>query len=166
MQTSPEILPMSSIEVVMPQQLLNALDAQSRTPIARIGEALTSLGMVTAAQLRAGLVQQQREPGVPLGETLVRMGVVSRDLQTALVRKMGYPLVDLHIFPAAADALRKITHSVARRLQVMPLMLHEGRLIVALDDPTSRHSALDEVEFIAQMKVVPVVGQCLDLDAC
>jgi type II secretory ATPase GspE/PulE/Tfp pilus assembly ATPase PilB-like protein len=156
---------MSSIEVVMPQQLLNALDAQSRTPIARIGEALTSLGMVTAEQLRAGLAQQQREPGVPLGETLVRMGVVSQgQLQTALVRKMGYPLVNLHLFPAAADALRKITHGVARRLQVMPLMLHEGRLIVALDDPTSRHSALDEVEFIAQMKVVPVVGQCLDLD--
>jgi hypothetical protein len=30
----------------------------------------------------------------------VRMGVVSRDeLQTALARKMGYPLVDLEAFP-------------------------------------------------------------------
>jgi hypothetical protein len=67
---------MSSIEVVMPQQLLSALDAQSRTPIARIGEALTSLGMVTDEQLRAGLAQQQRDRGVPLGETLVRMGIV------------------------------------------------------------------------------------------
>jgi type II secretory ATPase GspE/PulE/Tfp pilus assembly ATPase PilB-like protein len=156
---------MPSTEVVMPEQLLNALDVQSHMPIARIGEALTSLGMVTDEQLRAGLAQQQRQPGVPLGETLVRMGVVTQgQLQTALVRKMGYPLVNLHLFPAAAEALRKISHGVARRLQVMPLMLHEGRLIVALDDPTSRHSALDEVEFIAQMKVVPVVGQCLDLD--
>ncbi|WP_432726706.1 GspE/PulE family protein [Variovorax sp. W6] len=152
-------------EVVMPEQLLNALDAQSRTPIARIGEALISLGMVTQEQLRAGLDRQKQDPMVPLGETLVRMGVVSRgQLQTALVRKMGYPLVNLHLFPPAAEALRKLPHAVARRLQIMPLMLHEGRLIVAIDDPTSRHSALDEVEFVAQMKVTPVVGQCLDLD--
>jgi len=97
---------------------------------------------------------------------LVRMGVVSHgQLQTALVRKMGYPLVNLNLFPAAADALRKVGHGVARRLQVMPLMLHQGRLVVALDDPSSRHSALEEIEFIAQMKVTPVVGQCLDLDS-
>jgi hypothetical protein len=139
--------------------------AQSRMPIAadRRGTDLAGHGHRRAVARGPG--QQQLEPGVPLGETLVRMGVVSQgQLQTALVRKMGYPLVNLHVFPAAADALRKISHGVARRLQVMPLMLHEGRLIVALDDPTSRHSALDEVEFIAQMKVVPVVGQCLDLD--
>ncbi len=91
---------MPPTEVVMPEQLQSALEAQSRTPIARIGEALTSLGMITDEQLRAGLAQQKLEPTVPLGETLVRMGVVSRgQLQTALVRKMGYPLVNLHLFP-------------------------------------------------------------------
>ncbi|WP_454909057.1 GspE/PulE family protein [Variovorax gossypii] len=157
---------MSSNEVVLPEQLLRALEIQSHAPIARIGEALVSLGMVSDEQLRAGLARQQREPDVPLGEMLVRMGVVSRgQLQIALVRKMGYPLVNLHLFPASTEALRKIAHGVARRLQVMPLMLHDGRLVVALDDPSSRHSALDEIEFIAQIKVTPVVGQCLDLDS-
>ena len=156
---------MAATEVVMPEQLVQELDLQSRMPIARIGQALMSLGMVTQAQLDAALQQQQREPTVPLGETLVRMGVVSRgQLQTALVRKMGYPLVNLHVFPAAADALRKVGHEAARRLQVMPLMLHGGRLVLALDDPVNRHAVIDEVEFIAQMKVLPVLGQCLDLD--
>ncbi|SCX66984.1 GspE/PulE family protein [Variovorax sp. EL159] len=157
---------MSSTEVVMPEQLLKELDAQSRMPIARIGEALAALGMITEDQLHAGLAQQKKEPHVPLGETLVRMGVVSRgQLQTALVRKMGYPLVNLHMFPATTEALRKINHAVARRLQVMPLMVHEGRLILALEDLSDRHSVIDEVEFIAQMKVVPVLGKCLDLDS-
>ena len=157
---------MAATEVVMPEQLVQELDLQSRMPIARIGQALMSLGMVTQAQLDAALQQQQREPTVPLGETLVRMGVVSRgQLQTALVRKMGYPLVNLHVFPAAADALRKVSHDAARRLQVMPLMLHGGRLVLAVDDPVNRHAVIDEVEFIAQMKVLPVLGQCLDLDS-
>jgi type II secretory ATPase GspE/PulE/Tfp pilus assembly ATPase PilB-like protein len=157
---------MSSAEVITPEQLLRDIAAQSRMPIVRIGQALVSLGMITDEQLSAALAQQQLDRSVPLGETLVRMGVVSRSqLQTALVRKMGYPLVNLHQFPAAAEALRKISHGAARRLQVMPLMIHEGRLIVALDDPAGRRAALDEAEFIAQMKVVPVVGQCLDLDS-
>ncbi|VTU23333.1 Type II traffic warden ATPase [Variovorax sp. PBL-H6] len=157
---------MSSAEVVTPDQLLKELDAQSRMPIMRIGQALVSLGMVTEKQLEAALAQQQLDRNVPLGETLVRMGVVSRSqLQIALVRKMGYPLVDLQLFPAAAEALRKLAHGVARRLQVMPLMIHEGRLVLALDDPASRHAAIDEVEFIAQMKVVPVIGECRDLDS-
>jgi len=156
---------MTSTEVTTPEQLLSELDAQSRMPIARIGQALMSLGMITDEQLRAALAQQQLTPQVPLGETLVRMGLVSRaQLQTALVHKMGYPLVNLHLFAPAAEALRKIGHGAAQRLQVMPLMLHEGRLVVALDDPASRHAAIDEVEFIAQVKVIPVLGKCLDLD--
>ena len=72
-------------------------------PLVRIGEALLSLGMIDAGQLKEALVQQQLDRSVPLGEILVRMGVVSRDeLQTALARKMGYPLVDLDALPGRA----------------------------------------------------------------
>ncbi len=153
-------------EVTTPEQLLAQLAAQSRMPIVRIGQALTSLGMVTEAQLAEALAEQQLDRSVPLGETLVRMGVVTRaDLQIALARKMGYPLVDLNVYPPAADALHKVPHDVARRLNVMPLMLHEGRLIVALDDPANRRAALDEIEFVSQAKVVGVIGQCRDLAA-
>jgi type II secretory ATPase GspE/PulE/Tfp pilus assembly ATPase PilB-like protein len=156
---------MSPTEIVTPEQLLHALEIQSRMPILRIGQALMALGTITEEQLRAGLAQQQLDRSVPLGETLVRMGVVTREqLKAALVRKMGYPLVNLHVFPVSIDALRTISHGVARRLQVMPLMLHEGRLILAMDDPASRHAAIDEVEFISQLKVVPVIGECLVLD--
>jgi len=156
---------MSPTEVVTPEQLLHALEVQSRMPILRIGQALMALGVLTEEQLRSGLAQQQLDRSVPLGETLVRMGVVTKaQLQAALVRKMGYPLVNLHTFPVAVDALRTLSHGVARRLQVMPLMIHEGRLVLAMDDPASRHAAIDEVEFITQMKVVPVIGECLVLD--
>jgi len=97
---------------------------------------------------------------------LVRMGVVSReDLQVALSRKMGYPLVDIDTFPAEADALRKLTYAVAIRLKVMPLLVRDGRLVVALDDPARRRNAVDEVEFSAQMKVVPVLAHTRSIEA-
>ena len=146
-------------QIVSPDQLLEAIERQHKMPMVRIGEALLSLGMVNDAQLKDALVQQQLERSVPLGEVLVRMGVVSRDdLQTALARKMGYPLVNLDAFPVESEALRKLNYAVAARLRVMPLLIRDGRLVVALDDP-SRRAALDEIEFNADMKVVPVLAR-------
>ncbi|TPG25015.1 pilus assembly protein PilB [Variovorax ginsengisoli] len=158
-------MPLLSRVVTTPDELVQALAHQTRMPMVRIGEALMSLGMVSADDLRKALSQQQRERGVPLGELLVRTGVVSRaDLQVALTRKMGYPLVDLDVFPIEPEALRKISYAAAQRLQVMPLMMSEGRLVVAHDDPANSRTAVDEVEFIAQMKVAPVLAQCRDLE--
>jgi type II secretory ATPase GspE/PulE/Tfp pilus assembly ATPase PilB-like protein len=152
-------------QVVSPEQLLEALERQAKMPMIRIGEALMSMGMVNQVQLAAALAQQKLDRTVPLGELLVRMNVVSRDdLQEALSRKMGYPLVDLDVFPVEADALRKLSHSVAARLRVMPLLVRDGRLMVALDDPARRRAAVEEVEFNCAMKVVPVLAKCRSMD--
>ena len=69
---------------------------------------------------------------------------------------MGYPVVDVDKFAIEPDAVRKLPHAVARRLEVLPLVLRDGRLIVAMEDPT-RRDAIDEVEFITQLKVVPTL---------
>ncbi|MDQ2926855.1 MAG: pilus assembly protein PilB, partial [Pseudomonadota bacterium] len=152
-------------QIVSPDQLLEAIERQHKMPMVRIGEALLSLGMVSNAQLKDALLQQQIDRSVPLGEVLVRMRVVSRDdLQTALARKMGYPLVNLDAFPAEPEALRTLSYAVAARLRVMPLLVRDGRLVVALDDP-SRRAAVDEVEFSADMKVVPVLARGTSIEA-
>ncbi len=149
-----------SRKVVTPEQLLEAIEQQAKMPIIRIGEALTSLGMISEAQLEEALAQQKTDRSVPLGELLVRMKIVSReDLQTALARKMGYPLVDLEAFPVELPALQTLSFQVAQRLQVLPLLLRDGRLVVAIDDPARRRNAVDEAEFFAQVKVVPVLAQ-------
>jgi len=150
--------------IVSVEQLVEAIERQHRMPLVRIGEALLSLGMVNEEQLKDALAQQQVDRNVPLGEVLVRMGVVSQDdLQTALARKMGYPLVDLDAFPIEAEALRKLGYGVAARLRVMPLLVRDGRLVVAIDDP-SRRAALDEIEFSADMKVVPVLARASSIE--
>ncbi len=154
-----------SKQIVSPQQLLEAIERQHKMPLVRIGEALLSLGLIDEVHLKEALVQQQLDRSVPLGEVLVRMGVVTReDLQTALARKMGYPLVDLDAFPVEANALRRLPYGVAARLRVMPLLVRDGRLVVALDDP-SRRAAVDEVEFNVDMKVIPVLALSQSIEA-
>nr|WP_054020907.1 ATPase, T2SS/T4P/T4SS family [Piscinibacter sakaiensis] len=153
-------------QIVTPEQLVEAVEQQAKMPIIRIGEALTSLGMITDAQLKDALAQQQQDRNVPLGELLVRMGIVSpEDLQTALARKMGYPLVDIEVFPVETGALKLLSYQVAHRLKLLPLLIREGRLMVAMDDPARRRSAVDEAEFFAQQKVVPVLAKCRSIDA-
>jgi type II secretory ATPase GspE/PulE/Tfp pilus assembly ATPase PilB-like protein len=143
--------------IVTAEQLMVAIEQQARMPMVRIGEALLALELVTQEQLEQALVQQRDDRSVPLGELLVRNGIISRaQLQSALARKMGYPVVDVERFAIEPDAVRKLPHAVARRLEVLPLVLRDGKLIVAMEDPT-RRDAIDEVEFITQLKVVPTL---------
>ncbi len=146
-------------EVVNPDQLMLAIQQQKRMPMVRIGEALLALGLITQAQLDNALAQQQRDRGVPLGEVLIKLNFVSRqDLKMALARKMGYPLVDIQKFPVEADALRKVPYATAVRLEAMPLVLREGTLIVAVEDPSQR-KLTSELAFISQCKIVPVLAE-------
>jgi type II secretory ATPase GspE/PulE/Tfp pilus assembly ATPase PilB-like protein len=146
-------------QIITPDELAAAIDQQAKMPMVRIGEALVALGYIGEAQLQDALEQQRSDRGVALGELLVRKGVISReDLQTALARKMGYPLVDATQFPCDVQALARLPYGVAARTPALPLMLHGGRLVVAMEDPSRRRS-VDEVEFAAQMKVVPVLAR-------
>ncbi|MDL2336367.1 MAG: ATPase, T2SS/T4P/T4SS family [Pseudomonadota bacterium] len=151
--------------IVTPEQLLLALDQQARMPMVRIGEALMSLNLISEAELQDALAQQQHDRSVPLGEILVRNGVVSRaDLQVAMARKMGYPLVDVDAFPVDSEALRKLPYAVATRLRVLPLLMCESRVVIAIDDPARLHTAVEEAEFSMQMKVLPVLAQSRSID--
>ena len=146
-------------KIVTAEQLMHAIEQQSRMPMVRIGEALLALELINQTQLETALAQQSLDRSVPLGELLVRKGIVSRQaLQSALARKMGYPVVDVEHFPIEADAIRKLPFAAAKRLEVLPLVLRDGRLVVAMEDPT-RRDALDEVEFISQLKVTPTLAK-------
>jgi type II secretory ATPase GspE/PulE/Tfp pilus assembly ATPase PilB-like protein len=146
-----------SEHVTTPAALHAAIESQSRMPMVRIGEALIALGYITESQLADALANQGKDRKVPLGELLVREGLITRaNLQTALARKMGYPQVDVAVFPIDIEALRKLPVAAAVRLEMLPLGLLNGKVIVATEDP-SRRDRIDEAEFLTQSKVVPVL---------
>ena len=145
-------------KVISPEQMSAALEAQSRMPMVRVGEALMALGYVNQTQLDDALAEQRKEKTVPLGELLVRRGHVQRhELRTALARKMGYPVVDVEAFPVELAALKRVPIAAAKRLNVLPLQELPGRLVMAIEDP-SRRDVIDELEFLAQCKIVPVLA--------
>ncbi len=154
---------LSRAAIVDPEQLLTALEQQARMPVVRIGEALTALGLVTRQQLAEVLEKQKLERGAPLGEMLVQSGQISRaDLQMALVRKMGYPVVDVERFQIQPEALKKVPFAMAQRLHVLPLLLRPGLLVVAAEDPSLR-STIDALEFLTQSRVLAALASAAQL---
>jgi type II secretory ATPase GspE/PulE/Tfp pilus assembly ATPase PilB-like protein len=145
--------------VSSPEQLMQALDRQSKLPMIRVGEALTGLGFVTQSQIEKALaLQTGGETVQPLGEVLIGMGVLTRrDLNTALARKMGYPVVNVSEFPVEHAALRRVPLNAARRLMVLPLLARSGLTVVALVDPTRRRT-LEELEFLTRGRVIATLG--------
>ena len=149
--------------VTTPEQLHAAIEAQGRMPMVRIGEALIALGYITESQLADALAHQGKDRSLPLGELLVRQELITRaNLQTALARKMGYPQVDLQAYPIDLEALRKLPVADALRLEMLPLGLMNGKVVVATEDP-SRRDRIDEAEFLTQSKVVPVLPAVANL---
>ena len=71
---------------------------------------------------------------------------------------MGYPLVDVTHFPADVEGVSRLPYPVGFSLPALPLMMRAGRMVVALEDPSNRR-AIDELEFAAQCKVVPVLAR-------
>lgn len=147
------------------EQLKAALERQATLKPVPIGEALMGLGKITPEQLLRALERQKAQPKTPLGQTLVEMGLIQpADLQVALARKMGYPFVDVRKFPLDAAALRLVPMVLAIRLQVLPIAILGASVVVAMPDPL-QFKAIDELEFTAQRKVIPVVSSAADLQA-
>jgi hypothetical protein len=146
-------------QIITPQELARPSSNSRACRWCASAKHSPTLGFITEAQLEDALVQQRHDRSVPLGELLVTRGMVSRaDLQTALARKMGYPLVDVLQFPADTEAVARLPYAVAARMLALPLMMRAGRLVVAVEDPSNRRK-IDELEFAAQCKVVPVLAR-------
>jgi len=151
-------------QVVTAEELRKALELQANRPVMRVGEALVELGLIRPEQIEAALALQKDDRSAPLGELLVRQNLITRDdLRNALARKMGYPIVDVAKFSCDVAALRRVPVAVARRLHVLPLVLNDNSLVVAIEDVT-RRSVLDELEFITQSNVVAALAMTSDID--
>jgi hypothetical protein len=142
--------------IASPARLLEAVSQQQLQPAMALGQSLLELGLVTQAQLdrtMAGL-----DGKTALGEALVGCGLVSRaDMRTALAHKMGFPLVDLQRFPLDAAAVALLPLRIAISHRVMPLLLEQQQLIVAVDRP-SRVAKLRLLDAYAHMPIVPVLA--------
>jgi type IV pilus assembly protein PilB len=144
---------------------LRAALTAPRTPRRQqLGALLVQAGCLHDTGVRRALAAQRVNPGARLGEQLLSARNVAEEcLYQALSDQLGVPYVRLGEFDVEATALDAVPLELARSRRVLPLMLCDGKLIVATDDPADRDK-MSVLQFCVQQPVEAVLASPRDLD--
>jgi type IV pilus assembly protein PilB len=125
-------------------------------PSRGIGEILVSEGVITGQQLEeAYRIGRQRPREV--GRILLSLGyVVESDLAKALARRLRLEFTELTVNDVDGEVAGLVDRKVLRRYGMLPLRVEEGRLVVAMRDPTNLY-ALEDLGLLSGYPVSPVV---------
>ncbi len=151
-------------EIVSPEQLQQALIRQQSSPNLRLGEALIMEGMITDTQLKTALERQRENRKTPLGEILINMGAVTEDgLKKTLASKLGIPFVNLRKFAIDKKVVGRVPEKIARRHNLMPLYVHDAKLIIAVENPMNR-APIEDLRFHTKCFIEAVMASREDID--
>jgi type IV pilus assembly protein PilB len=140
----------------------SAEHAEPRAKRRRLGEVLVSGGIITEADLDDCLAAQAmlpREERKRLGALVVERHLATEnDIANGLARALGIEMVDISRIPISPSASRLVPRAVAERYSVLGIDYSDGRLTLAMADPTDV-VALDDVRLYSKARViVPVVA--------
>jgi len=123
----------------------------------KLGEMLTSSGLITESQLLNGL-ERQKSWGGRLGSNLVMIGALKEsELLKFLSAQTGVKEINLSEIEIIPQILNKIPQKVVEQFNLIPVrMKGKSTLVVALADPTDLN-AIDQVAFITGNNVEPVI---------
>ncbi len=120
------------------EELRQRLARRDTYPSQKLGEALLAEGLITPRQLETALKEQGTNRNKRLGDILVEAHATTpQALHTVLARTLGIPFVHLHEFDVDKDTLPLVGVELARKHLLLPLMLHDERLVVAMEDPVN-----------------------------
>jgi hypothetical protein len=130
-------------KLVTPHELNAVLAKYRRTQL--LGDVLVGTKAITPAQLETALATQRKTHGA-LGDTLVQLGFITeRSLKHALSIQLDILLVDLDGWSIDPGMIAVVSERYARHHRVIPIGEIDGRLVLAMDDPT-------DVEVVAEIR--------------
>ncbi len=117
-----------------------------------LGELLVASGALSEEDLRAAQAYQ-RNGGIALVAALRKLGKVEPDaLARAHAKSEGLPFVDLRKGKPSAALVERVPAEFCRVEHVLPVAERDGRLVVAIDDPSKR-ILVDQLEFMLGVQV-------------
>jgi len=122
----------------------------------QLGVVLVKSGIITIDQLGQAL-GRAKERGVNLARVLIEDKLLTEEqFVGTLAEQLGLEFVDLATYPVDPSAAALVSESLARRYLAMPIGWWEGRLIVAMADP-SNVFAIDDIRTLTGAEVRQVV---------
>lgn len=162
--SSPSRCLLSALVALRLEQEIPCVDAEplylptSANPGERIGELLVRLGWLEVNQLQAALETTRDKPDMFLGQALVNSDYISEEqLAIALAKQHAMPFVmpvQHHILDVTLE--HSVPMAELRSHNALPLLVADGRLAVAVEDPSDVY-AVDTIRRCCDFEVVPVV---------
>jgi type IV pilus assembly protein PilB len=122
-----------------------------------LGLILVERGLISDEQLAAA-EEERRASGRSLGRVLVaQRAVTEKDLVAALATQIGMEFVDLDGYQVDPRAATLVGDTIVRRHTVLPIAFEDGKLVVAMSDP-SNVVAIDDLRTVTKMDIKPVVA--------
>lgn len=118
----------------------------------KIGEILIEEKLINEEQLAEAL-ETQRLTGQKVGQILVDKGFIKESvLYKVLADKFGCKYVDLENYEVNANAVTKISQTLAQKHKAVPIDIENNKLKVAMSEPTNI-TAIDDIMLYTNMKV-------------
>jgi len=128
-----------------------------------LGEVLIGHRLITQEQLDHAL-QLQRRNHEALGVILVRLGYITEDLLLkALAAQCGVAAWHLEKDLPEPDAVARLSATICRKYQVLPVRVRSDLLLVAMRNPHDI-DAIDLIRNVTRMRVEPVLANEERLD--
>ncbi|HEY5602515.1 MAG TPA: GspE/PulE family protein [Gammaproteobacteria bacterium] len=145
-------------------QLDSALKLQQKYPYFKIGKILEKMDAISEAALKKALAIQKEDTRKRLGQILLDMGVVNHEgMQLALAQKFDLPFVRLRKLRIDPSIITMVPEKIALAHNVMPLLLLEQRLVIAMSDPLDSET-IDLIKFVSGHNIELVIATRPDIE--
>ena len=128
-----------------------------------LGDMLLAANLIDEVQMQVALAEQ-KQTGHRFGSTLVELKFIDENVLAAfLSRQIDIPCISLLNIDIPKKVLRKVTRALAKECQAIPVRIEDGRLDVAMVDPTDV-DLLAKLEDETGMTVSPLIAPESSID--
>jgi type IV pilus assembly protein PilB len=123
----------------------------------RIADALIEEGLLLPNQLQEAVKIQKTEGGRLLRILTDRQFVTEQDMAFSMGRCLNTPPINLSRVRIPEDVLSLVPREMARANKLVPIARLDGKLFVAMADPTNV-LAVDDLKRRVQLEIVPMIA--------
>ena len=130
---------------------------RSKSFAERIADVLIEDGLLLPSQLEEAVGLQQKEGGRLLKILTDKQFVTDQDMTVSMGRCLNTPLINLSKLRVPEEIMSLVPRDLAKANKLVPIARLNGKLFVAMADPTNV-LAVDDVKRRVQLDIVPMIA--------
>src|SRR5438067_1421745 len=130
---------------------------RSKSFAERIADVLIEDGLLLPSQLEEAVGVQQKEGGRLLKILTDKQFVTDQDMTVSMGRCLNTPLINLSKLRVPEEVMSLVPRELAKSNKLVPIARLNGKLFVAMADPTNV-LAVDDVKRRVQLDIVPMIA--------